>query len=202
MRIGIIGTGNVAKAMTPKFIDAGHRVFLASRQPAGHSGLPAPVTGYDALVEADVIIAATPGTTTLDTLALVGAETLEGKVLVDPGNAVDASYQLAFPTESLAAKIQAAYPATRVVKAFNTYAVPVMVNPASLSAMTNTFISGNDDAAKGTVRELHRALGWRDEAIIDLGGIEMALAQERYLALFVALIGAIGTPNFNIAVVR
>lgn len=202
MHIGIIGTGNVAKALAPKFISAGHEVFLASREPAARTGLPAPVTGFDALSAAELIIAATPGIRTLDTLTAIGVETLRGKVLVDPGNALDATYQLAYPTESLAVKIQAAFPETRVVKALNTYGVPVMVDPYSLSERSNSFVSGDDAEAKAMVRELYKALGWRDEDVIDLGGIASSLAQERYFSLFMALLGAFGTPNFNIAVVR
>lgn len=202
MRIGIIGTGNVAKGLAPGFIAAGHDVFFGSRDPAKHESLPAPAKGYDALASAEIVVAATPGVATLDVLMAVGSRVLDGKILVDPGNALDARYQLAYPSESLAGKIQAAFPGARVVKAFNTYGVPVMVSPSSLSGPSASFIAGNDSGAKKVVRELHVALGWRAEDVVDLGGIEAALAQERYFALFMALVRSLGTANFNIAIVR
>ena len=202
MRIGIIGTGNVARALAPKFAAAGHEVFLASRDPGEKSGLPVPVTGYGELASADVIIAATPGTATLDVLRDVGADVLEGKVLIDCGNALNERYGLAYPGESLAAKIQAAYPGARIVKAFNTYGAPVMTDPSGLPARSSSFVSGNDAAAKSLAVDLHTALGWQRDDVIDLGPIESALAQEHYFPLFMTLYGVVGSPMFNIAVIR
>lgn len=202
MRIGIIGTGNVAKALTPKFTAAGHEVFLASREPVGKAGLPAPVKDYKSLKDADVIIIAVPGALELETLRAVGADTLRGKVLIDVGNALDQSYNLAYPVEGLALQIQAAFPEARVVKALNTFGTGIMTSPGSLSARSTTFISGNDAEAKKIATDLHEALGWGREEVLDLGPIQSSLAQERYFSMFMAIYGATGNPAFNIAVIR
>jgi predicted dinucleotide-binding enzyme len=201
MRIGIIGTGHVATTLAAGWAGK-HDVFLASRNPAGKSGLPAPVKGYGELASAELLVTATPGGQTLAILAEIGAAALDGKILLDVGNAVDAQFNLLYPNGSLAAKIQETYPGAKVVKALNTFNTSIMTNPASLSAPTNAFVSGNDDAAKRAVIDLHTLIGWKNTEIIDLGKIDAARAQEHYFPLFFAILRAVGGPQFNIAVVR
>jgi predicted dinucleotide-binding enzyme len=77
-----------------------------------------------------------------------------------------------------------------------------MTDPGSLPGRSTAFISGNDADAKRIATDLHEALGWRREEVMDLGPIQQALAQERYFSLFMAIYGATGAPQFNIAVVR
>ena len=64
------------------------------------------------------------------------------------------------------------------------------------------FVCGNDDAAKAEARALIGEIGWPDEQIIDLGDITGARGTEHYLMLWVRLMGAVGGPQFNIAVNR
>ncbi|MEO8882370.1 MAG: NAD(P)-binding domain-containing protein [Devosia sp.] len=201
MRIGIIGTGHVATALATGWAGK-HEVFLVSRNPAGKSGLPAPVKGYGELASAEVIVTATPGGQTLDILKEIGAAVLNGKIVLDVGNAVDAQFNLLYPNGSLAAKIQETYAGAKVVKAFNTFNTSIMTNPGSLSAPTNAFVSGNDEAAKRAVIDLHALIGWKAADVIDLGKIDAARAQEHYFPLFFAILRAVGGPQFNIAVIR
>jgi hypothetical protein len=44
--------------------------------------------------------------------------------------------------------------------------------------------------------------GWSQHAIIDLGDITGARGQEMYLPLWLRLMGTLGRPDFNIAVVH
>ena len=141
-------------------------------------------------------------TTTVDTLKEIGAAGFGDRLLIDVSNAVNAKFELVYPNASLAAAIQAAFPNLRVVKAFNTFNTSVMTNPAALSGPSTAFISGNDPVAKATVAGLHADLGWDPQQVIDLGGIELARAQEHYFYMFFALLRKLGTPTFNIAVVR
>jgi 8-hydroxy-5-deazaflavin:NADPH oxidoreductase len=62
-----------------------------------------------------------------------------------------------------------------------------------------TFLSGNDQQAKVQVRQLLESFGWRH--IVDLGDITSARGTEMYVALWLRLWGALGTPMFNIKVV-
>jgi hypothetical protein len=51
---------------------------------------------------------------------------------------------------------------------------------------------------KGVLREF----GWKDENIVDLGGIRSARGTEMYLPLWLSLMAVYGTPTYNIKVVR
>ena len=56
----------------------------------------------------------------------------------------------------------------------------------------------NDDDAKATVRGLLESFGWRH--VLDLGGLQAARGMEMYLPLWLRLMGATGTPMFNVKV--
>ena len=101
----------------------------------------------------------------------------------------------------LGEQIQRALPDTKVVKALNTITTEVMVNPARVPGEHDVFVSGNDAVAKERVTEILRTwFGWKN--VVDLGDITTARGTESYLVLWVRLWGALGTPDFNIKVVR
>jgi hypothetical protein len=54
----------------------------------------------------------------------------------------------------------------------------------------------------GQPGELLEDLGWSDDDIVDLGGIETARGPEHYIVLFAKLAGLLRTEAFNIRVVR
>jgi predicted dinucleotide-binding enzyme len=78
----------------------------------------------------------------------------------------------------------------------------VIADPGTLPAPTTLFISGDDTAAKDVVSSLLVDLGWPRESLFDLGGIANAYGQEHYLALFGTMLQKLGTPYFNIAIVK
>jgi predicted dinucleotide-binding enzyme len=104
--------------------------------------------------------------------------------------------------DSLGEQIQEAFPEARVVKALNTVNAAVMVAPGALDESTNLFVCGNDRAAKGQVIELLETFGWLSGDILDLGDISAARGTEMYLPLWLRMMGALETPQFNIRVVR
>jgi 8-hydroxy-5-deazaflavin:NADPH oxidoreductase len=57
-------------------------------------------------------------------------------------------------------------------------------------------------STKQQARGLLHDLGWSDDEIVDLGGIETARGPEHYLVLFAKLAGLLRTEAFNIRVVR
>ncbi|WP_338058421.1 hypothetical protein [Arthrobacter nitrophenolicus] len=76
-----------------------------------------------------------------------------------------------------------------------------MVDPGRLAGGDHSvFLSGDDAAAKDTVRDLLESFGHRD--IIDLGDITSARGAEMWLPLWLRLYGVLGTADFNIKVVR
>jgi predicted dinucleotide-binding enzyme len=105
-------------------------------------------------------------------------------------------------TDSLGEQIQRAFPQVRVVKALNTISAPVMVDPRRLGDVHAVFICGDDAAAKAEVTRLLLTFGWADDGIVDLGDISNARGTEMYLGLWVRLMRALGTPSFNVAIVR
>ncbi len=84
---------------------------------------------------------------------------------------------LVYPNSSLGEHLQAALPAVHVVKSLNTAAIEVLADP-SLVGPATVFVSGDDEAAKAEVKGLLHDLGWKDEGIIDLGGIQTSRGPE------------------------
>ena len=100
---------------------------------------------------------------------------------------------------SLGEAIQAAFPRARVVKAFNTIAAAVMVEPSLIPGEHDLFIAGDDAAAKATVTEIARGFGWT--TIVDLGGIKGARGSEGLVNAWIGLMASTGgvLHNFHLA---
>ena len=75
----------------------------------------------------------------------------------------------------------------------------VMVHPAASPADLGLRLRRRR-GAKATVTELLESFGHTD--VIDLGDLTTARGTEMYLPLWLRLMGALGTPSFNIKVVR
>jgi 8-hydroxy-5-deazaflavin:NADPH oxidoreductase len=88
-----------------------------------------------------------------------------------------------------------------VVKSLNTMTAAVMVDPGRVGGGNHSvFVSGDDAEAKQTVVDLLESIGHTD--VIDLGELSTARGAEMYLPLWLRMMGALGTPFFNIKVVR
>lgn len=216
MRIGVLGTGMVGQAIGTKLVDLGHEVAMGSRE-AGHENAVAWVEGAgekategsfaDAAGHGELVINCTSGVASLAALGAAGEVNLSGKTLVDVANPLDASQgfppTLAFCNDdSLGERIQAAFPASNVVKTLNTMNCQVMVEPTRVPGEHAVFVSGEDEGAKREVNDLLESFGWPEERIIDLGGIRTARGTEMYLPLWLSLYGRLGTGDFNIGVLR
>jgi predicted dinucleotide-binding enzyme len=217
LKIAVLGTGPVGRAVAGKLAELGHEVAIGTRDPddtAGREEYAAwaaehPAVGLGGFAEtaaaADLVVNAAGGDVSLGILDSAGTGNLAGKVLLDISNPLDGS--TGFPPQlfvkdddSLAESIQRAHPDARVVKSLNTMNNQVMVDPQRLGEPTTVFVCGADADAKATVTELLRAFGHGD--VIDLGGIEMARGPEMYLALWIRTAMALGGSDFNIRVVR
>lgn len=216
MRIGVLGTGVVGRTLGDKLVELGHEVRMGSRRAGNENAVEwaqgagegaSEGTFADAAEFGELLVNATGGRVSVDALEMARAENLAGKVLVDVSNALDFGgggppVVGVAADDSLGERIQAAFPDARVVKALNTMNASLMVAPASIDESTNVFVCGDDDQAKATVIELLETFGWLSADIIDLGDISAARGAELYVALWVRLMGALGTPAFNIRVVR
>src|SRR5690242_2463559 len=136
MKIGILGTGNVAGLLATAWGKAGHEITLGSRDP-GSKRLDFPVrTMADTVRWADVVVNATPGVVSLATLSAVDAGLFAGKTLIDLANALTPEFNLAYPNSSLAQRLQAALPGARVVKTLNTGAMTLLAAPRRIGPST------------------------------------------------------------------
>lgn len=201
-RIAVLGTGQVGRVLAGRLADVGHDVVLGSRTASDDTR-----TFADAAGDADVVVNATGGIVSLDALTMAGADSLAGKPLLDLSNALD--HSVGFPpdvgatqTESNAERIQAAFPAARVVKWLNTMNNSLMADPRQLPGAHTTFLAGDDAQAKGVARGLLRDMGWSEEEILDLGDLSASRGLELYLVLWLRMAGALGGSGFNIHVVR
>jgi len=214
MNVGVLGTGSVGQAIASRLLELGHEVTMGSRWAESEALLEwldeadetaRGGTFAEAAAAGELLFNCTAGTASLEALAAAGTENLAGKVLVDVSNPLDFSRGMP-PTlivcndDSLGERIQAAFPEARVVKTLNTVNNQVMVKPAQVPGAHNVFVCGEDDGAKATVTALLTEFGWPQGSVIDLGGIEAARGTEMYLPLWLRLMGALGTADFNIQV--
>ncbi len=211
MKIGVLGTGPAGNAIGGKLVELGHDVMMGARSAANEKVVAfAQRTGgkagnfRDAAVHGELVFSCLRGDISLDVLTAVSAE-LEGKILVDVANPLDFSKgappTLAIAnTDSLGEVLQRGLPNTRVVKTLNTVNNAVMINPGLIKGQHAVFVSGNDDEAKGKVKDILRSFGWQQ--IIDLGDISSARGPEQYLPLWLRLWKSLGTADFNIAIVK
>ncbi len=199
MRIAVLGAGVVGQTLAAKLRELGHDVSIGTRNPRDGA-----VSYAEAAETAELVVNATAGAVSLEALDAAGAENLAGKPLLDVSNPLDFSKGRP-PTlsvcndDSVGEQIQRAHPAAKVVKTLNTVNNALMVNPALVPGEHVVFVCGNDDGAKAQTCELLSSFGWPSERIVDLGDITNARGTEMYIALWIRLMGALGTPNFNIA---
>jgi predicted dinucleotide-binding enzyme len=214
VKIAVLGTGSVGRAIASKLLELGHQVTMGSRSPhsealrewvdgAGEGGSGGSFAA--AAAAGELVFNCTAGAASLDALTAAGADNLAGKTLVDVANPLDFSRGMP-PTltvcndDSLGERIQDAFPAARVVKALNTVNAAVMVAPARVPGAHNLFVCGEDEGAKAETTDLLESFGWPRDAVIDLGGIAAARGTEMYLPLWLRLMVALGSPEFNIEV--
>ena len=216
MRIGVLGTGMVGRAIATKLADLGHEVKMGSRTAANESAAEwvasagagaSQGTFADAAAHGELVFNCTAGEASLAALEAAGAENLAGKVLVDVSNPLDHSRGMppglfTSSFDSLGEQIQRAFPDARVVKALNTVNCEVMVEPSKVPGEHDVFLCGDDEAAKARVAELVQSFGWPPERVVDLGDLSSARGMEAYLLLWIRLWGALGTGHFNVRVVR
>jgi predicted dinucleotide-binding enzyme len=173
MKIGIIGSGDVARALGAGFLKHGHDVVLGTREPArlaawlgeNPRGRVDSFTG--AAKYAELAVLAVKGTAAADAVRAAGAAALTGKVVIDATNPIaDAPPEhgvLKFFTthdESLLERLQREFAGVRFVKAFNSVGSTCMVNPQFKGGPPTMFICGNDPAAKGIVTRILDQFGW------------------------------------------
>ena len=215
MKVGVLGTGQVGRTLASKLVALGHEVRMGAREAGNERAVEWAVeagerasngTFAEAAGFGEAVLNCTNGMAALAALEAAGADNLAGKVVADVANPLDFSHGMP-PTlsvcneDSLGERIQRAFPDARVVKTLNTMGSALMVEPRRLAEPTSVFLSGDDAEAKDVVKGLLESFGWRAEEILDLGGIATARGPEMWLPLWLRIMGATGTGNFNLKIV-
>ena len=188
MKVGILGSGDVAKTLAGGFLRHGHEPMLGTRTPAkladwAKNNPKGRVGSFsDTAKFAELVVLAVKGTVAADALRGAGAANVAGKPVIDATNPIadapPSNGVLKFFTnldESLLERLQREFDKARFVKAFNSVGAGCMVNPQFPGGKPTMFICGNDDAAKQTVRGILDQFGWETA---DMGKAEAARAIE------------------------
>ena len=178
MKIGIIGTGKMGSHLAQRWVAKGHEIMFGSRTPDKAVDLAKQVgknaTGGSMAAAAEfgeVVVLAVPWRAAKEVAAALGS--LEGKTLIDITNPL-LPEMAGLDTEigtSAAEQIAEWAEGANVVKAFNTIYFVNLDNPVFGGKRATLFLCGDDQGAKGQVRQLGKDIGL---APVDCGPLWMA----------------------------
>lgn len=172
MKIAVIGTGNVGKAIGGSLVRAGHQVTFAARdadktrQVASEVGASAAVSAADAARDADVIILAVPYTAAEQVAAELDGQAA-GKVVIDATNPIKADYS-GLATESGgsgAERFAQLLGGALVAKAFNTLLAGLQADPTTHGTRLDALYATDDPAARAAVIALASSIGLRPVSV-------------------------------------
>jgi 8-hydroxy-5-deazaflavin:NADPH oxidoreductase len=200
--VAIIGTGNIGSRIAANLAAGGQDFLLAGRNldeartiASGLSGQAEAVSVDEAIARADVLVLAVWFDTAKQLFAQYG-ERLNGKVIIDPTNAVgpdDAGgYRKVIGEQESSGQILASLlpPGARLVKAFGTLSAPTLEAAARREPERAVLFYAADDTAAGDlVAELIRAGGYDP---VRVGGLDQSIRIEMFGDLHEY--GALGHP--------
>lgn len=184
-KIGILGSGIVAKTLASGFKRQGYPIMLGSRDKSKRQVLEketGALTGTYEEVAAfgDIIVLAVKGTAGESVISLLASD-ISGKTIIDTTNPIaelpPINGVIRFFTsleESLMERLQNLAPNANFVKAFSCVGNAFMINP-NFELKPSMFICGNNFSAKKEVTEILEKFGWETE---DMGNMESARAIE------------------------
>ncbi|WP_326641684.1 NAD(P)-binding domain-containing protein [Nonomuraea fuscirosea] len=175
MRIGIVNTGNIGRALARAWLAAGHEVMVA--KDGGQQKLDAFIEQNPRAIRGTPGEAAEFGDVVLFSVywprldAVSGAVgPIDGKIIIDTMNPLQVSsdfehfYDAAFMARSSTSEeLQRRFPRARVVKAFNTIPSNLLDEPLRWFApgsLPAVFLAGDDTSAKVQVRTLAQDAGF------------------------------------------
>lgn len=181
MRIGILGTGTLARGLAQAW--SAHDIVIAGQSQTKAQALATEIgadtaTPHEAVRGVDAVLLAVAWDGIDDMLRL--AEPPPGTVLIDPVNAVEHGIGVLLASVSAAEHIAATAPGTHVVKAFHLFPVAQW---ASGTAVTVP-ICGDDEHALTVVSELVAATGSRAAVV---GGLARARQLEEVAGFVIGL---------------
>lgn len=196
MKIGIIGSGDVGRALAEGLASAGHKVMIGTRNTKRkelkswhkkNDKNRSLGSTTDAANFGDIAILAIAWHATEDVLSQIRPE-LAGKVVIDVTNPItyndDEAPELSVGYSMSGGEIvQQSLPDSHVVKSLNIINHKNMVKPKFKTGRPTMFICGNNQSAKIHTSEMLTDLGWED--IVDIGGIEKSRLLEPLCLLWI-----------------
>jgi len=229
MKIGVLGTGSVGQTLASRLVALGHEVMIGTRNvqealdrtTKDFYGNPGFGEWYKvnsgiklgtfaaAIAFGEMIFNATQGINSVHALQSAKPDDLKEKIIVDVSNPLDFSKEMPpslIPelsnTNSLGEEIQKTFPQAHVVKTLNTMWCGLMVNPAMIGGGDHVnFLCGNSQEAKIRVKVLLKEFGWKEENLLDLGGITNARASESVLPIWLRIWSVRKNGVFNLKIV-
>jgi predicted dinucleotide-binding enzyme len=190
MSTAIIGVGNIGKAVATNLVAGGEPVVLAAREPdgprelAGDLGpLATAASVAEAIDEADAVVLAVWLDTIRDLLHEYEGR-LDGKVVIDPSNAVAAdatgNYAPTLPdgVSSASQIVELLPPGAHYAKAFGTLGADALAGSANRAPeRVALFYATDDGKAEAVVRRLITAAGFEP---VKAGGVDDATRIEMF----------------------
>src|SRR6266446_6351160 len=181
MKVAIIGSGNVGKALAGSATRAGHTVTLAAHDPqhaedaAKATKAHAARSNKEAVKDAELVVLAVPADKVDEVVGALSSD-LDGKVIIDVTNRVNAQDPgKVLDGSSMSEHIQKKAPKAHVVKAFNYAFASKMADPKVNGKRLDGFVAGDDEQAKQKALQFVESIGFRP---IDAGPLAMARALE------------------------
>ena len=186
MKIGIVGAGRIGGNLASLWAKQRHEVMLSySRDPANLEVVARAIGGMasaggvrEAVEFGDAVLFSVPWSNIDDVIGEMGD--LDGKVVIDTTNQFAGGGIEELPEGRTAAQVNAERVGAaggKYVKAFNTLTAGFQGAAAGRSGDERAviFFCGDDDEAKGTVKQLIRDIGF---APVDMGGLADAAIME------------------------
>ncbi len=177
VKIAILGTGNVGKALFGGIKNGSNEVKFGSRDPSKSKAPEGAevVTMKEAVQWAEVIIFAVPHHSTSETINSIGGDNFNDKIVIDVTNALNEKWELAMGFDTSAAEeMQKLIPGAKVVKAFNYVFAENMSNGKVGEGSLTLFVASDDSRAKEVVMKIGNEIGFES---VDAGPLKSA----RYL---------------------
>lgn len=205
MRIGLLGTGNLAVALGKAWAGAGHSIVVAGRSPnrakaaAQQLGAPATAIEPDRLADqADLVVVAISWAGLEQALRLVGGPEgmLAGKTVIDCTNPADyTTGRLLVETGSAAELVAGIAVGAHVVKALHLFAGASWPFIGEVGSSPVIAICGDDANALSQAASLISDLGARTAV---LGGLDAARQAEEAAGFVMRVVIAGANPRFAV----
>ncbi len=205
MKIGLLGTGNLAVTLGKAWASVGHSIVVTGRD-ADHTNSAAeqigpgaaPVDPTDLADVADVVVVAIAWSGLEQALTLVGGPNgaLSGKTVIDCTNPVDYATGRVLPESGSAAELVARVgTGAHVVKALHLFAGASWPFTGEPGISPVVAICGDDATALSRAEALIADLGGRTTV---LGGLDAARQAEEAAGFVIRVVAAGANPRFAV----